>query len=222
MNKLNEESTLKNEDINSNRIQYIDVKLYGNKISEKNPSKLGELYAFFYHKERPLILIGKNDLSKVIIFECILLFIYIITYKTILFLIFPYMRYLYIIIHLTITFGHLYTFLANPGIPSRDNYSKSFFTNEYFKNLSDEDKNDYQICGNCNIVVNKNSNVQHCDICNICIIKYDHHCYWTGKCIGKNNIMAFYIFTFGTIVYIAWLIIMVIVWGIIKLSGYVK
>ena len=34
----------------------------------------------------------------------------------------------------------------------------------------------------------------HCDLCDICIEKYDHHCVWTGHCIGKNNKITFYIF----------------------------
>lgn len=27
----------------------------------------------------------------------------------------------------------------------------------------------------------------HCQICNHCVEKYDHHCPWLGVCIGKYN-----------------------------------
>ena len=42
--------------------------------------------------------------------------------------------------------------------------------------------------------VNRESKASHSPDCNICIEGYDHHCPWTGKCIGKNNLTLFYIF----------------------------
>ena len=36
-------------------------------------------------------------------------------------------------------------------------------------------------------------------------VGFDHHCPWTSKCIGKGNIISFYLFilfTFGFFVYI--------------------
>jgi hypothetical protein len=45
-------------------------------------------------------------------------------------------------------------------------------------------------------------------MCNVCIAGYDHHCPWVGKCVGRDNISAFYYFliaTFGnlTVVFVA-------------------
>ena len=37
-------------------------------------------------------------------------------------------------------------------------------------------------------------NTGHCFDCNVCVEGYDHHCPWTGKCIGKKNLPFFYIF----------------------------
>ena len=31
----------------------------------------------------------------------------------------------------------------------------------------------------------------HCDICKICIERYDHHCYWINNCVGKHNFKRF-------------------------------
>ncbi|KAF0709374.1 Aste57867_5964 [Aphanomyces stellatus] len=36
----------------------------------------------------------------------------------------------------------------------------------------------------------------HCSECQVCILEYDHHCPWTGKCIGKHNLRYFYLWLF--------------------------
>jgi len=65
-------------------------------------------------------------------------------------------------------FSHLLTACINPGIPSRKN-----FLPEYIKenkiNLNEKNPN-LQICRLCNIVVNKNDDVSHCEECDVCVI----------------------------------------------------
>lgn len=34
----------------------------------------------------------------------------------------------------------------------------------------------------------------HCSTCQVCIGGYDHHCPWTGKCVGKGNRIFFKLF----------------------------
>ena len=47
-------------------------------------------------------------------------------------------------------------------------------------------------CRHCDVV--RGSNASHCYDCNLCINGLDHHCPWTGKCIGKKNLIPFYVF----------------------------
>ena len=79
-------------------------------------------------------------------------------------------------------FSILIIFLINPGIPSRKFFSKNYKIKE---------NQMYYCCNKCNIVAPVELNTAHCELCNICILNYDHHCIWTGKCIGKGNIIFF-------------------------------
>ena len=73
-------------------------------------------------------------------------------------------------------------FFLNPGIPGK----------KYFrKNYDKEEGKTYFSCKKCNLIAPDKLNIVHCDICNICILRYDHHCNLIGKCIGKGNIIFF-------------------------------
>ena len=93
--------------------------------------------------------------------------------------------------------SYLITVLINPGIPNRDYYS-----NTYFKNNNNKPTSGLIQCKKCNIIAPKSLEIRHCDICHVCVMKYDHHCPWTGKCIGKYNLISFYILLFSLLAYI--------------------
>ena len=78
--------------------------------------------------------------------------------------------------------------LMNPGIPGRNH-----FQYEYFKKFK-EKANLLQRCDICKILILKTEKSGHCAFCNICVMRYDHHCPWIGKCIGKYNFIIFYLF----------------------------
>ena len=95
------------------------------------------------------------------------------------------------------------TALINPGIPSREYHSKNVHKNyQFFKMKSERGESEYQKCSKCNIIVHKQMKVSHCSICNVCVMELDHHCPWTGKCIGKYNLYTFYVFVVGIFVFL--------------------
>mmetsp|Transcript_43808 Transcript_43808/g.135348 ORF Transcript_43808/g.135348 Transcript_43808/m.135348 type:complete len:272 (+) Transcript_43808:562-1377(+) len=47
-------------------------------------------------------------------------------------------------------------------------------------------------CSTCNLVQPRGCS--HCEFCQVCVEGFDHHCPWMGKCIGRNNLCAFYTF----------------------------
>ena len=85
----------------------------------------------------------------------------------------------------------LITMLINPGIPSRKYYFNYFDIKD-----SESANSQFLKCSKCNIITPKSLNVSHCDICGICVMEHDHHCQWTGKCIGKYNLISFQLFLF--------------------------
>ncbi|KDO20957.1 hypothetical protein SPRG_14049 [Saprolegnia parasitica CBS 223.65] len=43
------------------------------------------------------------------------------------------------------------------------------------------------------------ASASHCSDCKVCVLEYDHHCPWTGKCIGKRNLTYFYLWLFSLV-----------------------
>ena len=49
-----------------------------------------------------------------------------------------------------------------------------------------------QYCSICRIV--KPPRARHCRICGQCCLQVDHHCPWTGICVGERNYAPFFLF----------------------------
>ena len=222
-----EYNNLKTQPININpsekyKISETDT-LYGNnyikyylKNSNKFPKKMGNFYTFLFYNNEPIIAIGFKSLKMVLLYEFILQISFLILVNTIVNGVFPYMKYMLIFFYLNSFLSHMYIFLGNPGIPTANHFHKIIL------NQKDYTKNDCLYCDVCNIIIKANEGVDHCDECGICLRGYDHHCYWVGKCIAKNNSIVFIFFWLGALVYIVWYFMIIIVWVILKMYEYKK
>ena len=75
------------------------------------------------------------------------------------------------------------TFFLNPGYPERNEYS-----------LVGKPRMLYKNCPYCEIWERVDRKISHCMECGVCVEGHDHHCPWTGKCIGRKTINYFYVF----------------------------
>lgn len=67
----------------------------------------------------------------------------------------------------------VYLLLVNPGIPDRSHYlSESVLESimSFIEYTQTEKFDRYKICKKCNIYVEKDINITHCDYCDICIL----------------------------------------------------
>lgn len=85
----------------------------------------------------------------------------------------------------------LLTAFTEPGIIPRRPPSK------LLESLSPDVREKVQYCHTCRIV--RPPRAKHCRYCDNCVEVFDHHCPWTGTCIGVRNYGYFCVFTTLTI-----------------------
>ena len=136
----------------------------------------------------------KPDISKKTLCSNKNMILFIVLHVIIiLFIFFPLLPYIqssiFGIIYLVVSFlvFALYISLScsNPGK----------MTNHEFENLLDlveKGNNAEEYCPLC--LVKTKFRSRHCLICQICVDEFDHHCFWVGNCIGKDNYTLFFIF----------------------------
>ena len=179
---VNNESTrnLTNNDLINNDNNDIDNDQEINVINPNIERIYNKVHPFLFINNEPIILLSSDIYTFIFIFS-ITSFLSIIFYsikeqKLI------FMKIIFIFGYLFYSITYILLMILNPGIPSNKN------------NLDIEElKKKYYQCTLCNCIVYKNNEfiTYHCAYCNICVEKYDHHCAFVGKCIGKNNITIF-------------------------------
>ena len=152
------------------------------------------LFAFIDRYGNPLLIIGPHIVMYVCfcgIISLIMLGIYLTLWNKLGYI----MRILGNICFWTYFISYTHCSLINPGYPK----------NNLGRNYGSPNK-DYYYCNLCHFYVRRDKFASHCFDCDICIENFDHHCPWTGHCIGKNNLYSFYIFigfSFFIIIYLA-------------------
>ena len=179
---INNESTrnLTNSDLINNDNNDIDNAQEINVINPNIERIYNKVHPFLFINNEPIILLSSDIYTFIFIFS-ITSFLSIIFYsikeqKLI------FMKIIFIFGYLFYSITYILLMVLNPGIPSNKN-----------KIDIDELKKNYYQCTLCNCIIYKNNEfiTYHCAYCNICVEKYDHHCSFVGKCIGKNNITIF-------------------------------
>ena len=90
------------------------------------------------------------------------------------------------------TIFFLFTWLRDPGYIKTDN---SLRFNEILERF-----NPNHLCPDCRIIRTERS--RHCNICNRCVERYDHHCPWINNCVGVKNHGTFFFYVLFTVLYI--------------------
>ena len=108
-----------------------------------------------------------------------------------------YLKIIGIMIYLIFFTSYTYTVTINPGFPKHD-----------IDSITGEPRKKFYYCNVCKIWANLEKKTQHCPECNICVEGNDHHCPWTGKCIGKRNYKSFVIFICSVFVLFIYLILL--------------
>ena len=204
-----------NKEINNDSSRNLKINNTNNSFDNKND--LDDEYTInvinpnierIYNKVHPFLFINNEPL--ILITSDIYLFIFIFSITSFLSIIFYsikeqkliYMKIIFILVYLYYTVTYILLMILNPGIPS---------------DKSDRDlhelKRKYYQCTLCNSIIYKENEfiTYHCHYCNICVEKFDHHCNFVGKCIGKNNATIFRLWLFSIPCYILVIFMYIIV-----------
>ena len=97
-----------------------------------------------------------------------------------------------IILYIFQSLIYLITCLINPGTPTPEYYLENY-------DLNKTKIKTFRICSKCKLVMDLSKGTEHCNDCDICIMGINHHCTFISKCIGKGNLIFFYLFLLTTI-----------------------
>jgi hypothetical protein len=85
----------------------------------------------------------------------------------------------------------LFCWLKDPGYVKPDPHIDFLSLLEHFDPNS--------LCPECEVIRTPRS--RHCNICNRCVNRFDHHCPWINNCVGAGNHGWFYLYILSTLLY---------------------
>mmetsp|Transcript_12394 Transcript_12394/g.22558 ORF Transcript_12394/g.22558 Transcript_12394/m.22558 type:complete len:212 (-) Transcript_12394:92-727(-) len=82
---------------------------------------------------------------------------------------------------------------SDPGIVFKELYNVHDMDDEFSQvETGAGAKQPKNRCMHCDVI--RGPRASHCYDCDLCISELDHHCPWTGKCIGQKTLKNFYMF----------------------------
>ena len=213
--KNNKKLLNQNKETNNESSRSLKISNTNNSINNKNDfdddytiNVINPNVERIYNKVHPFLFINNEPL--ILITSDIYLFIFIFSITSFLSIIFysikeqklVFMKTIFILVYLYYTITYILLMILNPGIPS----DKSGIDLHQLKRK-------YYQCTLCNSIIFKDNEfiTYHCHYCNICVEKFDHHCNFVGKCIGKNNATIFRLWLFSIPCYILVIFMYVII-----------
>jgi energy-coupling factor transporter transmembrane protein EcfT len=152
---------------------------YKNILNQKKMI-FNKFYTYYYNLNGdPIIAIGPDILFFIFMYIINIIFnIFLLKtlWKHLIFL----LKILGIIIILIQQSFYVLTSIINPGLPKK-----------FYQIDRENNPNLYKYCKECKFWYKKKTGTFHCYECGVCIEGYDHHCPWTTKCVGKNNVKLF-------------------------------
>ena len=213
--KNNKKLLNQNKETNNESSRSLKISNTNNSINNKNDfdddytiNVINPNVERIYNKVHPFLFINNEPL--ILITSDIYLFIFIFSITSFLSIIFysikeqklVFMKTIFILVYLYYTVTYILLMILNPGIPN----DKSGIDLHQLKRK-------YYQCTLCNSIIYKDNEfiTYHCHYCNICVEKFDHHCNFVGKCIGKNNATIFRLWLFSIPCYILVIFMYVII-----------
>jgi hypothetical protein len=103
------------------------------------------------------------------------------------------MRAFLVISFIVSVFFFIFVWLKDPG------YLKKSPTLDFYELLQIFDPE--SLCPECEVIRTPRS--RHCNICNQCVNRFDHHCPWVNNCVGAGNHGWFFAYIVSISLYIA-------------------
>ncbi|XP_063068577.1 palmitoyltransferase ZDHHC11-like isoform X1 [Engraulis encrasicolus] len=66
------------------------------------------------------------------------------------------------------------------------------------------------VCYACNLEVDPDDDVKHCNTCNKCIILFDHHCRWLNTCVARRNYLPFFVTVLSGVILLLIIFVLVV------------